>query len=151
VVDGSTPLSADSRDTLSLAQAGQKVICVVNKSDLPSQVEWEELTAQFPQVMSVSAATGEGLDQLSEVISALYPQGSQVENGELLTNLRQADGATQAREALRRVEEGLAAGMTPDGLLTDLEDATAALAQITGRSITEDVTDRIFERFCVGK
>jgi tRNA modification GTPase len=49
------------------------------------------------------------------------------------------------------VEEGLAAGMTPDGLLTDLEDATAALAQITGRSITEDVTDRIFERFCVGK
>jgi tRNA modification GTPase len=41
--------------------------------------------------------------------------------------------------------------MTPDGLLTDLEDATSALAQITGRSITEDVTDRIFERFCVGK
>jgi tRNA modification GTPase len=151
VVDGSTPLSADSRDTLSLAQEGQKVICVVNKSDLPFQVEWEELTARFSQVVSVSAATGEGLDQLSEVISALYPQGSQVENGELLTNLRQADGATQAREALRRVEEGLAAGMTPDGLLTDLEDATAALAQITGRSITEDVTDRIFERFCVGK
>jgi tRNA modification GTPase len=102
-------------------------------------------------VVSVSAATGEGLDQLSQAIADLYPQGNQVENGELLTNLRQADGAAQAREALRRVEEGLAAGMTPDGLLTDLEDATSALAQITGRSITEDVTDRIFERFCVGK
>jgi tRNA modification GTPase len=150
-VDGSTPLSADSRDTLSLAQEGQKVICVVNKSDLPRQVEWEELTARFSQVVSVSAATGQGLDQLSEAIAALYPQGNQAENGELLTNLRQADGAAQAREALRRVEEGLAAGMTPDGLLTDLEDATSALAQITGRSITEDVTDRIFERFCVGK
>jgi tRNA modification GTPase len=151
VVDSSTPLSADSRDTLSLAQEGQKVICVVNKSDLPRQVEWEELTARFSQVVSVSAATGEGLDQLSQAIADLYPQGNQVENGELLTNLRQADGAAQAREALRRVEDGLAAGMTPDGLLTDLEDATSALAQITGRSITEDVTDRIFERFCVGK
>jgi tRNA modification GTPase len=151
VVDGSVPLTPEAEDALSLAQEATHAICVINKADLPLQVDAEELSRRFPHLVRLSAATGQGLDQLETAIAALYPKGSELENGELLTNLRQADGAAQARDALLRVEEGLRLGMTPDGLLTDLEDALSALGQITGRSITEDVTARIFERFCVGK
>ena len=54
-------------------------------------------------------------------------------------------------EAVDRAREALEAGVTPDALLTDVEEALAALGELTGQSVREDVTDRIFQRFCVGK
>ena len=60
----------------------------------------------------------------------------------------QEAGALSALDAAR---DALAAGLTPDAVLTEAEDALAALAELTGRSVRDDVTDRIFSRFCVGK
>ena len=151
VVDGSRPLTAEDEAALALAQGTEHRICVVNKSDLGLEADLDSLSARFPRVVTLSARTGEGLDKLEEAVHIFYPPGTQAENGELLTNLRQAEAASRAREALLRVQSGLELGMTPDGLLTDLEEATAALGEITGRTVTEDVTGRIFERFCVGK
>ncbi len=151
VVDGSRPLSPQDEAALQLARQGKHTICVVNKSDLGIQLDTQALSAEFPNLVIISVRTGSGLDRLEEAIRALYPAGAQEENGELLTNLRQADGAAQARDALLRVQSGLESGMTPDGLLTDMEDALSALGQVTGQRVTEDITDRIFERFCVGK
>ena len=59
--------------------------------------------------------------------------------------------ARRALEAVTRASESLEAGITPDALLTDAEEALAALGELTGASVREDVTARIFERFCVGK
>ena len=73
------------------------------------------------------------------------------EDGELLTNARQAQAAERARDALLRVEDALSAGMTPDAVLTDVEEAMTARARSPGSTLREDVTARIFERFCVGK
>ena len=99
----------------------------------------------------VSAATGAGLDALGETVAALFPAGGAESAGELLTNARQADAARRALEAVTRASESLEAGITPDALLTDAEEALAALGELTGASVREDVTARIFERFCVGK
>ncbi len=151
VVDGSRPLTAEDEAALRLAQQGEHVICVVNKSDLGIGADIQALSLRFSHLVVLSASTGDGLDRLEEAIHAFYPPGTQAENGELLTNLRQAEGAARAREALLRVRSGLESGMTPDGLLTDMEEALAALGEITGRTVAEDVTSRIFERFCVGK
>lgn len=52
---------------------------------------------------------------------------------------------------MRAASEGLALGITPDAVLTDVEGAMAALGELTGRSVREDVVERIFARFCVGK
>ena len=81
----------------------------------------------------------------------LFPAGNQRTAGELLTNLRQADAARRALEDVTRAEDSLAAGVTPDALLTDVEEALSALGELTGANLREDVTARIFERFCVGK
>ena len=54
-------------------------------------------------------------------------------------------------EAVRRALSALESGLTPDAVLTDVEEALAALGELTGRTVREDVTARIFERFCVGK
>lgn len=84
-------------------------------------------------------------------MAALFPRESDAPYGQLLTNQRQEEAARRAKEGVRRAREALELGMTPDALLTDVEEALAALGELTGQSVREDVTDRIFARFCVGK
>ena len=72
-------------------------------------------------------------------------------DGSLLTNTRQTDAARRAAASIDAALASLRAGMTPDAVLVDAEDAMTALGELTGRVIREDITNRIFERFCVGK
>ena len=65
--------------------------------------------------------------------------------------MNQAEAARRALDALREGGQALEAGLTPDAVLTGVEDALEALAELTGRAVREDVVDRIFSRFCVGK
>ena len=69
----------------------------------------------------------------------------------LLTNPRQFGALDRASRAIARAKTGLGLGVTPDAVLTDVEEAMAALGEVTGRTVREDITNRIFERFCVGK
>ena len=101
-------------------------------------------------MVSVSAVTGDGLDELERVINELFPLPN-VPAGEILTNARQADAVQRALEHLNAALSAMEYGMTPDIVLTEAEGVMHALGELTGRSIREDVTNRIFQRFCVGK
>ena len=101
--------------------------------------------------MEVSALTGEGFDKLGTLVAELFPREEAAPYGQLLTNARQEEAARRAGEAVHRALEALRAGVTPDALLTDVEEALAALGELTGQSVREDITDRIFSKFCVGK
>ena len=151
VLDGSASLTPEDEAAMAQAARAPRVICLINKSDRPLAFAPEELRSRFPHLCVVSAATGAGLDALGETVAALFPAGGAESAGELLTNARQADAARRALEAVMRASESLEAGITPDALLTDAEEALAALGELTGASVREDVTARIFERFCVGK
>ena len=72
-------------------------------------------------------------------------------DGSLLTNPRQFDALLRADKALAQGRQALADGITADAVLTDVEQAMQALGEVTGHTVREDVTNRIFERFCVGK
>ena len=100
--------------------------------------------------MAVSAKTGTGLKELSAAVAALFPSGIEAA-GETLSNARQAEAAGRALAAVERAGQALKENITPDALLTDVEEALSALGELTGRTVREDVTSRIFERFCVGK
>ena len=100
---------------------------------------------------TISTRTGEGLDDLARVIASVFPRDTGAAYGELLTNARQAQAAQRALEGVRRAREALELGVTPDALLTDVEEALSALGELTGQSVSEDITARIFQRFCVGK
>ena len=71
--------------------------------------------------------------------------------GEILTNARQADAVGAALASLTAAREAMEQGVTPDAVLTETEQAMSALAELSGRRVRDDVTDRIFARFCVGK
>lgn len=125
-------------------------ILVRTKTDLPSAPA-SAVGMEFPTTVELSARTGEGLEELEAAVAALFPMGAGEARGEQLTNARQAGAVSRALEA---VEGALAAqreGMAPDAVLTDVEGALAALGELTGKNVPEDVTGRIFERFCVGK
>ncbi|MCR5575693.1 MAG: tRNA uridine-5-carboxymethylaminomethyl(34) synthesis GTPase MnmE [Oscillospiraceae bacterium] len=147
VVDGSTAPNAEDLAVLRAAERCPKAVLVLSKSDLEKSCEAPETT--LPTV-TVSARTGQGLDALERVIRELFPLPA-VPAGEILTNARQAEAVARARESLRAARGAMAQGCTPDIVLTECEAAMSALGELSGRSVREDVTARIFERFCVGK
>lgn len=149
VLDRSRSLEGEDVDLIRRSAGMAPTILVLNKSDLPPVLEAPH-GMELPPAVAVSAKEGD-LGELAGVVSALFPQGEGETGGELLTNARQAEAVTRALESVRRAGEALGAGVTPDALLTDVEEALSALGELTGRSVREDVTDRIFERFCVGK
>ena len=151
VCDGSVPFTREDAALLEQAMALAPTILVWSKSDLPSApAPFLNLPEEFPAV-SLSAQEGTGLEALEEAVAALFPRDQEAPYGQLLTNQRQEEAARRALEAVVRAREALEAGVTPDALLTDAEEALAALGELTGQSVREDVTDRIFSKFCVGK
>ena len=134
-----------------VADTGKPWILVWSKADLEKRAVAADMSgADAPPAVEVSAKTGQGLDRLAAAVGALFPRGRE-EYGQLLTNARQAEAAGRALAAVIRAQEALESGVTPDAMLTDVEDALSALGELTGQSVREDITDRIFERFCVGK
>ena len=149
--DGSVPPVEEDGALLERAAKLAPTILVHTKADLPSApVPFVNLDP-LPPTVTVSAKTGQGLDELAEAVAALFPTGGAEAAGELLTNARQAEAARRALAGVERAGESLAAGITPDALLTDVEEALSALGELTGANLREDITARIFERFCVGK
>ena len=149
VFDGSQPLTAADEETLAAARAARRAVAVVNKRDLPPALDLSRL-AGFEAVVELSAKTRMGLDDLCAAIARLFP-AAPAPAGEILTNIRQAEAAQRALAALDAAVSALDGGLTPDAVLTEADGALSALGELTGRTVREDVVDRIFERYCVGK
>ena len=158
VCDGTQPLDPQDQALLNQALAQADTILAVNKGDLPGYRLPAPEGAEAGHTLTVvelSAKTGLGLAALEQAMGRLadhlLPQVQEEAAGQLLTNGRQTDAVRRALEAVERAQAALEAGVTPDALLTDVEEAMAALGELTGKTLREDITQRIFDRFCVGK
>jgi tRNA modification GTPase len=151
VFDGSSILTEDDEAVLSIAENAERRIAVINKSDLPLKINAHEIEKRLGPVCFVSSIGGEGLDGLADMALRMFGDGAAPCAGELLTNERQAAAVGRAADSLRQAKTALQAGVTPDAVLTEIEAAMSALGEITGKTVRDDVTNRIFERFCVGK
>ena len=150
LIDASRPAGEEDFALLQEAMDLAPTILVWTKGDLP-QAPIPVVNMEMPPSVTVSAKVGD-LDELCNEISCAFPQDLWSERyGEILTNARQEEAASRARESVRRAREALEAGVTPDALLTDVEETLEALGELTGQSVREDITDRIFSKFCVGK
>ena len=153
VVDSSVPLDENDSEILSLIK-DRHCIILLNKSDLPPVIYAQDLIKRGSghEVMPVCAKTGEGMEQLKNRIEEMFLSG-QISTGEeiCITSLRQKKLLTDAADALIRVEQSILAGMPEDFLSIDLMDAISSLGQITGEDAKEDLANRIFADFCMGK
>lgn len=148
VCDGSAPLTVEDQEIIKLCRGHEKAIGILNKADLGSAFSADELP--FSNIISLCAKEGTGLDKLAGIVDAMFA-GEAPCDGSILTNTRQTDACRRAYVAMNRSIDGLNLGLTPDAVLTDVEEAMEAMGEVTGATVREDITARIFERFCVGK
>ena len=148
VCDGSQPLTKEDEAVIDFCCEHEHAIALINKSDLGSAVVPSDLP--FMYVIRICAKTGEGLDLLAGVVDEMFASTTPCD-GSILTNARQYDAIRRAHGAMESALQGLRLGLTPDAVLTDVEEAMAAMGEVTGATVREDITARIFERFCVGK
>ena len=142
------PLTDEDREVINVCLDADNSIALINKSDLGAVVTPSELP--FMQVISICTQNGEGLDQLANTVDVMFANNAPCD-GSILTNPRQFDAIRRAYESMLAALQGLQQGRTPDAVLTDIEVAMEAMGEVTGSTVREDITARIFERFCVGK
>ena len=149
VVDRSRPLTPSEKTGLEQAAADpDRTVVVLNKIDLPPGTGSPD---PEPGAVPVSALTGDGCNHLKTVIreKLVGPAGSFEDP--LVTNVRHAEALLKTGQALTRAADAAVSGIPEDLVLEDLQEAMRSLGSITGEFTTEDLFDRIFSTFCIGK
>ncbi|MBR7133680.1 MAG: tRNA uridine-5-carboxymethylaminomethyl(34) synthesis GTPase MnmE [Clostridia bacterium] len=148
VFDCSRPF--DGEDTALLDSVRDKnTVAVINKTDLGSLPDLS-LFDGIPTVF-ISAKKGDGCRELCDAIAKAVNIGNLSADSAVLLGERQRDCAVHALEGVTSALEALQSGCTIDAVGVCVDDALAALLELTGRRVTTEVTDEIFRRFCVGK
>jgi tRNA modification GTPase len=147
VLDASVPLTNDDRGLLRETASLPSVV-LANKADLSPA--WEAGEAGRP-VLRVSAMTGEGLDALRAAIMAAIGGSGHERDVPGITNMRHVELLTRARSSLERAAGAANAGLSEEFVLADVHDARGWFEEITGRRTPDDVLERIFSSFCIGK
>ena len=152
VVDSSRPLDKNDDDIISLIQ-NKNVIVLLNKSDMEQVVKPEDLKNlnKFSMV-SISAKNETGRDKLEHAIKDMFFNGEISFNEEIyITNVRHKTLLQEALDSLHMVKDGINQGMSEDFLTIDLMTAYEKLGMIIGEEVEDDLADRIFSKFCMGK
>lgn len=150
VFDGSRALCADDERLLARLE-GKKCVCVINKSDLPREIDRARLAARFPFLTELSAKTGAGAERLSELVREAAGLSKMDLFSGFIANERQRKCLKKARDFTARAVEALQSGVTPDAAGILGENALSRIYELSGESVSETVIDEVFRRFCVGK
>jgi tRNA modification GTPase len=143
-------LLAEADRTLLAETAGSRRVVVVNKTDLPAAWRATDLAAESP-VANVSALTRAGMDSLRRELVAALLDGDDSRDPARVSNLRHTELLERSRVALDRAAAAAADAVPEEFVLADLQEARAALEEVTGRRTPDDVLAHVFERFCLGK
>lgn len=152
VVDASEQLEENDEKIIELIR-DKKVIVLLNKSDLEKRVDEEKIRDVFgDSVIEISAKLEEGMDSLYEKIKEMFFHGDiSFKNEVCITNMRHKTALQNARESIILAEQSFRDGMPEDFLSIDLMNAYEQLGFIIGESLEEDLVDKIFQEFCMGK
>jgi tRNA modification GTPase len=152
VIDGSLPLSVEDTE-LVIATREAKALIAINKSDLPESLSEDRLKSLrcSTKYCRVSAKTGEGIPELKQALRNLILDKEIEFSPVAITNLRQRSALQRTEAALRHAAESLCEGFAAEFIAVDLNEAREALEEITGLINNEDILDKIFSNFCIGK
>jgi tRNA modification GTPase len=154
-LDGTEELTVEDR-RIAAATADRPLVAAINKCDArrvlaPSAIE-PLMNGTPHRVVEVSALTGEGVDGVRAGLADVLGIGvSHSGVTDAVSNRRHVEALTRSRQALGRAAEISAAGAPGEIVAMELREALGAIGEVTGRTLGEDLLDRIFSRFCVGK
>jgi len=153
MVDASAPMDESDFEIIEFIK-DKKVLVLLNKIDLEQKVRVEELQKFVPKedIISFSVKEGKGIEMLTKRVKELFFGGAvTVEPDYLIGNTRHRNALYQAKEALLQALVTIETRMPEDFISMDLQEANHALGEITGDSVDEEIIDRVFTKFCLGK
>lgn len=153
VLDTSEPLKEEDRAIISELEE-KEAIAVFNKIDLPRKLADAGLKERLSnrKCVSISAKTGEGIASLEAAIANKVLNGTIISSDEaMVTSVRHKAALVNSLERIKDAQASMAQGMSSEFAASDLRGALDALGEITGETTSEDILNRIFEKFCIGK
>lgn len=154
VLDVTSGITAEDREIAAMCE-GKKTIVLVNKEDLEARhVSPGELAELFPDTPIIHGSVKEeiGLEELEDTVEAMIVgEGIRVDDMEIMVNLRHEQALRRVYQHVQAARKGLQEGVTLDCLAVDVWGALEALGEVSGKTLREDVIDRIFHDFCIGK
>lgn len=151
MLDASRELDSEDIDIMNFIK-DNKYIVLLNKSDLPNKINKLDLKVLNSQyIIGVSAFTGEGINILKSTIKQLFFKGEITADSAMITNLRHKQALLRAKESCKFALEALKNTYAIDLASIDVRNAWFSLGEITGETIEEDIVDKIFSEFCIGK
>ena len=149
VLNASEPLTDQDRQLLEISQDSNRII-LLNKVDLPQQIELDEIPADH---IKISVLKNQNINQIEDRINALFFENAGLveQDATYLSNARHISLIEKAVESLQAVNEGLAMGMPVDLLQVDLTRTWEILGEITGDAAPDELITQLFSKFCLGK
>jgi tRNA modification GTPase len=150
VFDASCPLDDEDKALLELIK-NKRAVAVINKSDLPNKIDKLYIRDRNKQIVEIAAISGEGIEELEKVTAGLLAASDLDTGNGIIANERQLECVRAASEGIRAALAALEDGITLDAVSTGIEQAVAELAMLTGERASQEIIERVFEKFCVGK
>jgi len=154
LLDGSKPLTNEDKVIIDKNRDGN-IIAAINKIDLPPAWEIntiEHLFSRDKNILKISAKFGSGLEELKNTIIDLSGSGDDKNTGSaMITNMRHKLAMEKAHKNIQAAKENIEGGMSPEFAAFDLREALDNLDEITGKKINDEILDKIFSSFCIGK
>ena len=150
VFDGSQQLSQKDKEIAERCR-DKSAIAVINKADLDQKIDFSRYNVCFKKIINISAQSEEFTEELEDAIKEIVFIGDIDTDAAILANERQLSAAKSALEAIEQGKEAAAEGFAIDAVSVCIDDAVAALYELTGENASQAVIDEVFTKFCVGK
>lgn len=152
VFDTSRPLDDEDTELLDYVEQLKKhLIVILNKSDLTSCIDSEQLKKYSPHIITISAKFNEGREEIQKITEEIFSLNNYNPDSTVFANERQKSCAETARKYLKQALDALKMGATLDAVTVTIDYATNALLELTGEKASEAVVNEVFSKFCVGK
>lgn len=153
VFDASRELTKEDMDIVDIIK-DKKSIALLNKTDLPNKIELEDLQKQLgnKKLIATSIAKGVGVEELEKVIKEMFYSGNvEISDDIIVTNVRHKNQLERAKKNISDVLQGIKQGVPLDCVEVDVKSCWKNLGEISGDTVSEDIIDKIFSEFCIGK
>lgn len=154
VADGSESLTKEDAEIIKSCRA-KKFLLLINKADLPHVIDEKELASLDPDAMPpiwISAKHGDGIPELKDAIHSLALNGGDYGHTlNIVSNIRQKMAIEKTRDMLSKARDSIRQGLSPEFPAFDIRQALQRLGEIAGETVTDEVLEKIFSTFCIGK
>ena len=150
VFDNSREIDSDDLELIEMSRE-VPTVAIINKTDLQAKLDINKIKSDISNIVYVSAANGEGREDIINAVEKIAGTQNLNPSEGILSNERQRSNVYNALNSVREAKAAVETGMTFDAVTVSLEDAISELLEMTGEKTSDEVIDRVFHNFCVGK